>query len=78
MTAFTARSFTRSRRFWVSVAAGIFLSGCAMDPVPDIGRSTCRANSVAYCEVDRQLDLEQCQCVWRGSVQSYLRDFSRL
>lgn len=70
----------RSRTASVAAALGISLSGCAMDPVPDIGRSTpgCRANSIAYCEVDHHRDVEKCQCVWRGNLRGYLRDLPRL
>ena len=81
MPAFTAQSFIPgSRTVSLAAVAGFFLSGCAMDPVPDVGRSTtaCRANSIAYCEIDQQLEIEKCRCVWRGNVRSYLRDFSRL
>ena len=81
MPAFPATSsIAGSRTILMTGAAAIFLSGCAVDPVPDLGRSTsaCRANTVAYCEVDRHLDSEKCRCVWRGSLRGYLRDFSRL
>ena len=81
MTAFTAQGFiARSRTVSLAAVAGFLLSGCAMDPVPDVGRSTsaCRANSIAYCEIDQQLEIEECRCVWHGDVRSYLRDLSRL
>lgn len=81
MPGFIARGFiARSRSVSAAAVAGIFLPGCAMDPVPDIGRSTsaCRANSIAYCEIDQHLEIGKCRCVWRGNVRGYLRDLSRL
>jgi hypothetical protein len=81
MPAFSAPgSVTRSRIIPIAAAVGIYLSGCAMEPLPDIGRATtaCRANSIAYCEIDHQLDIEKCRCVWRGGIRDSLRNLPRL
>lgn len=57
----------------------MFLSGCAIDRIREVGQpaSECRVDSVLYCDVDIQLDIETCRCVRRGELRDALRNLAR-
>lgn len=60
-----------------TLAAGMFLLGCAAEPTPRFGHATpgCGKNAVLYCDLSPHG--ERCQCVRHGDLRDLARTFSR-